>query len=355
MKYCSDRTFGCRYMISRINGKRLLLLENEMLRVTILPDNGCDIADFNYKPTDLSFLWRTRQGISSVFDHHPHYSDRFNQTYHGGWFEAFPNVGLACNYQGFSFEPYDEVKYLSWNMQVMKDDPHEVIIRFSVSTLKTPFLVQKTIRLRSGSPALEIEGTIENTGRESFPWQWGHHPLLGYPFLSGDCVIDLEGAQIDTFFEFDNARVKQGIKGSWPIIEGKNGPVDLRKFPAQKADINDLYWLSKLENNFVAVRNIKRNIGFGIAWDKDVFDHCLLWINANGDKGFPHYGRAYTLCIMPSSTGTHTLETAGSEKKLKMLKPGESESVWITACVFTSVNKPVRGIRKNGLVSFNND
>lgn len=355
MKCCSDRNYGCRYMLTGIHGKRILFIENEVLRVTILPDNGCDIAEFNYKPTDLSFLWRTRQGINSILHPHQQYSDRFNQTYHGGWFEAFPNVGLACNFQGISFEPYDEVKYLSWNMQLIKDDSEEVVIRFSVKTLKTPFFIEKTIRLRSGSPVLEIESTVENTGRAPFPWQWGHHPLLGYPFLSEDCIIDIEDAQIDTFFEFDNARIKQGTRGAWPIIEGKNGPVDLRKFPVQNADINDLYWLSKLSNNFVAVRNVWLETGLGIAWDMDVLDHCLLWYNANGDRGYPHYGKAYTLCIMPASTGIHTLEAAANENNLKVLKPGESVSAWITASVFTSTDRPVSGIGKNGLVSFYNE
>jgi hypothetical protein len=336
-----------------MDGIRMLFLENEMLRVTILPDNGCDIADINYKPNDISFLLRTRQGLQSLKEGHNNFSDRFNETYHGGWFEAFPNVGLSCQYKGISFAPYDEVKYLAWDSQVIKDEPDEVTVKFSVKTLKTPFYLEKIIRISSGVPAIFIEETITNHAQEPFAFQWGHHPLLGRPFLSGDCVIDFEGAAIDTFFEFENARVKQGTKGKWPEMSGKKGNLDLRTMPQPFSGTNDLYWLSNLKGNWIAVRNNKNGVGFGLAWDNRIFDHCLLWMNANGDEGYPHYGDLYTLCIMPSNTGINTLEAESKTGKLRTLKPGETISTWITASAFKHHGNLVQSISKNGNVQLN--
>lgn len=352
MKSCSDRTNGCRYVEAKMDGNRMLFLENELLRVTILPDNGCDIAEINYKPRDTSFLLRTRQGLQSLYNSQGNFTDRFNETYHGGWFEAFPNVGLSCHYKGISFAPYDEVKYLSWDSQLIQDDPKAVVIRFSVKTCKTPFFLEKIVRIYSGIPAVFIEETISNIAHEPFPFQWGHHPLLGQPFLSGDCIIDFEGADIDTFFEFENARVKQGIKGKWPEIDGKQGKVDLRNMPAPSSDINDLFWLSNLKGNWIAVRNNKTGLGFGLAWNKNIFDHLLLWVNANGDKGYPHYGDLYTLCIMPSNTGIHTLEAESNQGNPEILKPCESKSAWITACAFEHSGQNVKAISSEGKVIF---
>ncbi|MFW6370748.1 MAG: DUF4432 family protein [Bacteroidota bacterium] len=353
MKCCSDRNHGCRYMAFRLGETNVLLLENEKFRVMFLPDNGCDIADINYKPLDVSFLWRTRQGLSSLDNSRISLTDKFNQTYHGGWFEAFPNVGLACNYNGIAFEPYDEVKNLKWNYQIMKDESEEIVVKFSASTLKTPFTLEKNVRILSGSMVLTMEEIVTNTGKECFPFQWGHHPLLGYPFLSGDCVIDFPGADIDTFFEFNNARVEQGIKGTWPSVKGKNGDIELDRFPAPGSDVNDLYWLSDLKSNWMGVRNEKLNLGIGFAWDEAVFDHCLLWINANGDKGYPHFGDAYTLCIMPSTSGTHTIEAEAKNGTIRFLKPGESIGSWITTAIFVPGKKTITSIDKNGKVNLN--
>lgn len=336
----------------QLGGKSMLILENEKIRIMVLPDNGCDIADINYKPTDISFLWRTRQGLSSLCIPDTALTDRFNQTYHGGWFEAFPNVGLACNYKGIGFEPYDEVKYLGWDYQIVKDDPEELIIIFSVKTLKTPFTLEKKITLQAGSACFLLEERITNTGTEPVPYQWGHHPLLGHPFLSGDCIIDFSGADIDTFYEFENARVKQGVQGTWPLMNGKNKKVDLTRFPEKGADINDLFWLSKLKSNWLAVRNVQQNIGIGFAWDLNMFDYCLLWMNANGDKGFPHYGEAYTLCIMPSTSGIHTIEAEAAAGTIPVLGAGQCATSWIGASVFVPDDKKVSSIDKKGNIEF---
>lgn len=352
MKYCSDRNYGCRYMALQLREKNILILENEKIRITVMPDNGCDIADINYKPTDTSFLWRTRQGLSSLSAPDTALNDSFNQTYHGGWFEAFPNVGLACNYKGINFKPYDEIKYLGWDYQIVKDDPEEIIIIFSVRTLKTPFTLEKKLSLHAGSASFLLEEKITNTGKEPVPYQWGHHPLLGHPFLSGDCIIDFSGADIDTFFEFENARVKQGVTGTWPLVTGKDGNVDLTRFPKEGSDINDLYWLSNLKSDWIAVRNRQQNIGIGFAWDLNMFNHCLLWINANGDKGYPHYGEAYTLCIMPSTSGIHTIEAEAAEGQISFLGAGEDASSWIGASVFVPDDKKVGSIDKKGNVEF---
>jgi len=333
-------------------GNRLLMIENEKIKITLLPDKGCDIVDFNYKENDTSFLWRTPKGLKSLDRRHVYYSDIFNQAYHGGWFEAFPNVGLNCTYKGIDFSPYDEVMYLPWYYQVLKDTAGEVEIKCCVKTLKTPFLLEKTIKLISQSPAVQIHESIKNLGREEISYQWGHHPLLGEPFLSGNCIIDLPGGDINTYFEFDNARVEQGVNGTWPHIDGRQGSVDLRHFPEKGADINDLYWLSNLKGSWAAVRNTGKGIGFGLAWDSKMFNNCLIWINANGDREYPYFGKVYTLCILPSTSDTHTIEAETGKGIARKLHPDETTTSWITATVFTETKKRPSGISQEGDVSF---
>lgn len=255
MMVCSDRNFGCRYLEAVMNGNRIVFLENDLLRIAILPDNGCNVADINYKSRDISILLCTRQGLQSLRKPHGQYTDRFNETYHGGWFEAFPNVGLSCIYN-------------------------------------------------------------------------------------------------DTFFECENARVQQGTTGNWTEIDGKEGILDIRKMHPPLSDINDLYWLSNLKNKWIAVRNNATGIGFGLVWDSQIFDHCLLWMNANGDKGYPHNGDLYTLCVMPSNTGIHNLEAEINRDNATVLNPGESASAWITACAFKHGGSAVQALSRYGKVIY---
>ncbi len=352
MQYLSDRTYGCRAMEVILAGNQALIIENEKIRIIILLDKGCDIAEFTYKEKDISFLWRTNNGLKSLDNTHKIYSNFFTQGYHGGWFEAFPNVGKTCNYKGIFFEPYDEVAFLPWRFTVIKDEPKELVISFEAKTLKTPFKINKILTLQSHSAAIRFDETITNLGNEPVGYQWGHHPLLGHPFLSGDCVIDFNGADIECLFEPHTARVTQGTKGQWPVLKGKEADIDIRNVPATHAGSNELFWMSNLQSNWMAVRNPAINTGFGIAWDPEMFKYCLLWINANGDTGNPHYGNCYTTCIMPSTSGVHTLEAESKHGTLNTLAPRETAKTWITATAFKAGNNEVKEMRRDGRILF---
>ena len=60
MGYIHHRNYGCRMSDEcTFRGLRLVVLENEKLRVTVLVDKGTDIYEFLYKPLDIDFLWRS--------------------------------------------------------------------------------------------------------------------------------------------------------------------------------------------------------------------------------------------------------------------------------------------------------
>jgi D-hexose-6-phosphate mutarotase len=51
---------------------------------------------------------------------------------------------------GARFGQHGEVSNLPWDYQIVEDDERAVAVRFSVRTQKTPFRLEKTLRLRSG-------------------------------------------------------------------------------------------------------------------------------------------------------------------------------------------------------------
>ena len=44
-------------------GRRVLVLENELLRVELLPDKGSDIVSFLHKQSDTDPLWHSAAGL----------------------------------------------------------------------------------------------------------------------------------------------------------------------------------------------------------------------------------------------------------------------------------------------------
>jgi hypothetical protein len=64
MHYQDERTSGCRVSDAwTYRGLKTVILENELVRITVLADKGADISSFVHKPTDTEFLWRTPWGV----------------------------------------------------------------------------------------------------------------------------------------------------------------------------------------------------------------------------------------------------------------------------------------------------
>ena len=60
MHYQDERTTGCRISDSwTYRGLKTVVLENELLRVSIISDKGADVFELTHKKTDTEFMWRT--------------------------------------------------------------------------------------------------------------------------------------------------------------------------------------------------------------------------------------------------------------------------------------------------------
>src|SRR5574340_1324277 len=165
------RHWGCRCN-DRItwNDQRALLIQNELLQIVVLVDKGAEIVQFLYKPQDVDFLWHGPNDLRP-----PHHfipagvppTTSFFDHWAGGWFEGVPTGGPACTYKGAELGNFAETINIPWEYRIIDDQPDQVAVSLWVRTYRTPFLLQKTLRIKSGIPALFIEESLTNTGNES--------------------------------------------------------------------------------------------------------------------------------------------------------------------------------------------
>ena len=69
-------------------GLRMLVMENEIVRVSILLDKGADIIEFRHKPSDTDFMLQTPLGVRLMvnnFDMVASPVGPFPDYYEGGW------------------------------------------------------------------------------------------------------------------------------------------------------------------------------------------------------------------------------------------------------------------------------
>lgn len=304
-------------------GHAAVWIENEALRLTILPEKGADIFEFVHKPSAVDCLMRTPSGLQPPGD--APQAD-FLANYEGAWQELFPNTNDACLYRGQTLPLHGEVALLPWSYQVEEDDERATAVRFSVQCVQTPFRLERLMRLAAGASSVEIEGCVANIGDEPAEFVWGHHVVLGGSFLEAGCLVDTPATVIitpETLYEPDAARLAPGQRSPWPLAEGRTPGerIDLRQIPGPEVRRHDDAFLGGLADGWVHVTNPRLKLRFALQWDVAIFPYLVLWQPYGGPTTPPLTG-AYGLGIEPWVSAGN-LEHALRHGEALRLAPGE--------------------------------
>jgi galactose mutarotase-like enzyme len=283
-----------------IRGHAAVWLENELLRLAVLPRKGADIVQFVHKPTGVDCLMATPAGLQPPGREPP--AD-FLDNYPGAWQELFPNTGQACQVEGADQPFHGEVALLPWTYAVEQDDETATAVRFAVDCRRAPFRLERLMRLRAGSPVLEIEGTVSNEGAGPAAFVWGHHLVLGGDFLEEGCRLEVPATTIETPaepFEPARARLAPGQQEAWPHARGRQPGTwfDLRRIPGPEAASHDDAFLTGFSRGELAVTNPRLGLRFTLQWQAELFRTLVLWQPYGGPQQPPLTG-AYGLGIEP--------------------------------------------------------
>lgn len=295
-------------------GMKVLIMENRELRVVVVPDKGSDIVSFRHQPTNTEFMWESPIGLRSPARYVPTVSapeGPFHDLYEGGWQELLPGAGgfTPQAYAGGLIGLHGEVALYPWDCVVEVDSPQEIKARLTVETIRSPFRLEKWLTMRRDEPRLIIEEKLTNLGDEECAFMWGHHPVFGAPFLSADCVIDVPAERCLTPITEGDApfqpasRLPSNREFNWPLAETRDGGrADLSQVPDPSIRTADLAYLTGLRDGWCAITNRKSGVGFGMAFDRNVFRYIWLWQPYGGAWGSPWFGRIYACGIEPHSS-----------------------------------------------------
>jgi hypothetical protein len=347
------RNHGCRLTVCEIEGLETVVLENAALRVSVLAGKGADVFEFLYKPLDADPLWRAPNGIVNPARGTPSSAltdGAFMDVYEGGWQELFPTLGAPATVHGAPLGEHGEVALLPWDVRIDRDDPEGVAVTFSVECRRTPFRLRRTLRLEGDAAVLRIDEEAENAGAEPLDFMWGHHPVLGAPFLAPGCRLSLPGGRVQGTEVSDAGFHDAGEATDWPVYRSPAGhEEDLRRLPEPgPAHIDELY-VSGLPAGWYAVTNPELGAGFGLRWDLETFPYLWLWRTLGAAPGYPWYGRTYTLGLEPFSSVPPQYPDARAAGTLHRLEPGATLATSLTAVAFAG-DGDVASIEADGTV-----
>jgi len=334
----AHRNHGCRISDQwTFRGYRVLVLENELLRIGVLLDKGADIFEFLYKPVDLDFLWRTPTFLRRrpILDGLPSRIGPFLDTMEGGWQEVLPNGGRVCEYLGAEFGLHGEVWTLPWEHRITVDTAQRVEVTLAVRCVRTPLRLERTMSLTSGQPRLELREELVNESDEELPFMWGHHPLFGPQFVDQDTELRLPPCEAVVDLNVDEAsRFDPGQHFPWPVGRARDGSdVDVARFPPRDARISDMLYLTDLSEGWAELVNHRRGVGLRLDFDLQTFSCLWAWLEFGGNRGCPSWGRYYAVALEPFSSWPAILTKAMENGTELRLPPRATRRTWLAASV----------------------
>jgi galactose mutarotase-like enzyme len=346
--HASPRNHGCRISDDWFyKGMQAVVIENDLLRVTVLVGRGSDIVEFRNKPMDLDYLYFAPSGVRNPGRDLPSaYTDSpYLDYFSGGWNEILPNGGPVTEYQGAVLGQHGETSLLPWKHVIVKDTPEIVSVKMWVRTIRTPFLLEKTLTMYPGKAALQIDERVTNEGGQSMHFMWGQHIAFGRPFLEEGAIIDTPAK---TFFVhesipgFEPRRFYPGAKAKWPKAPAYDEVfADASKVPAfGELQAQELAYLTDMEEGWYAITNPLRKTGFAICFDPGLFRYIWYWQQmGNVANGYPWWGRTHTAALEPwSSFPSNGLQEAIKNGSALYLKAGEQLETSLTAFAYTGLS-----------------
>ncbi|HEX5028675.1 MAG TPA: aldose 1-epimerase [Gaiellaceae bacterium] len=271
----------------RVAGWRALAVGDDVLRAIVLPERGAELHSLVHVPTEMELLFQAPWGL------HPPSPERtsFLDRYAGGWQELFPSANDETTYGGETIPFHGEVALLPWECE---ERDEALVCR--VRCERTPFLLERTLRFDG---RLVVEERVTNEGDDVAHFTWGHHLVLGPPFLEAGSRLEVPARTIVTIPELweDTARLEPGQRSPWPharLREG--GTVDLRIVPGPEAASHDDVYLTDLDDGLVTVESSRLRVRLG--FDHELFRWLISWQPYGGALEEPLAG-SYALGIEP--------------------------------------------------------
>lgn len=199
-----------------------LVLQNECLRVRVIPQLGCKIVEIYDLENDHEWLWSDKSRPIKAAN----YGDQYDLYDISGFDECFPNIGISQDPKniGVTLPDHGEIWSLPWDVTQEENG-------VSATVLGKLFDYRFFRRLSLKSNKLVIEYSVSNIGDSEITYMWSAHPLFA---IDENMKIEITGnPKMSKEFGFggrigpdgDNWYEGHLSEHVWPSVVGADGRV----------------------------------------------------------------------------------------------------------------------------------
>lgn len=295
-----------------INGVRLITVENDDLRVEIVPALGGRITGIYNKQLKKEFLWRN-EGLPIV---ESEAGDDYDSHFGGGIDELLPN-DIPETVDGVEYPDHGEL----WTCRLDDTWSGNRLLVYGLLP-RSGLFYERALTLHTDAPEISLEYQIENRSGERRHFLWKLHAALRIG--EGDRLVSrAEKARV---VYPESSRFPDAGEFFWPMVRG----VDAAAVPAKNGSMDFFYLYDSPEGSMGLVSGGGQHL-FAYRYDQAVFPY--QWYFASYGQFRDHY----TAILEPASAMPVSVHEASSLGQCSVLNPGAAIKTTVT--IYAGENK----------------
>ena len=266
----------------RVGRYESVTLENEALRVTMVPELGGHVTELVDKAIDRNLLWVNPRTEPRAAPYGAHFDDWWS----GGWDEIFPS-GDQGSLHGERLPYMGELWCVPWTASSSQTED-EASVRTTAFGTIAPARFERTLTLVGDEPILRARYRIESLDVRPLPFTWGIHPAFA---VSDHHRIDHPGRRMLVGVSSAPSMGEVGLTYEWPFLpsgRATDGASDLRRARAREAAVFGGHWVTDLPDGWLSLTDEAAGRGLRIEFDPSVFPVAWLWQVYGGWRGHHH-------------------------------------------------------------------
>ena len=304
-------------------GLTCVFLENDQVRLCVLPEKGSDLYSFEYKPLGMDVLMKTPEGLSGMKGRNLYEKplSGYADAYPGGWQELLPNM---IDLEGFE-PPMGgcESATVPWDWAIQEETPQRVALRLWVRLSLTPFFVEKTIVLEADAYSFLMTERVVNMGLQTARFTWTQHSAFGGKLIEGEAEVLLprcEGFNFQAFMKNRGQPLESFIEPLEAMTLPDGGKLNLLEV-RPKGDGPDVFFtLRNVAEASAAICNHTYGVALRLEWDAAAYPHMGYWTR---------HDHIHTVALEPLRSYLLTREDSLRHGEHLTLEPGESLTSWV--------------------------
>lgn len=317
-----------------VNGLRTIVMENDLVRIIVLPEAGGKVWQITYKPLNSDLLWNNPNAAPSRLPIQSCYDD----VWCGGWDELFPN-DEAGTLLGHRLPDHGELWSGQWRVEPSEQaDSARVHMQFR--TPITNFLAEKTLSLRPDSAVLEVHYRLSNQSAETLPFLFKLHPAFA---VTTSHRIDFPPMTVVREPDFPGTLDGAPLIFRWPHALREGAQLDLRMVPDVSAQAVHFIYGTELGAGWCGVTNRANRLSAALRFDPEVFSSCWLFASYGG-------WRDLNVAVLEPATGyPFNMQSMMEEGQARWLGPGECLETSVLFSMQEGLSS-IGGVEENGRI-----